>query len=57
MYRGDTREELYRIAASVTVNDVNMEKVTHIVVVDASHTSYKNRNVFYNIFLMGMVIC
>ena len=50
MFCGDTREELYRIAASATANDVNMEKGTQIVVVDASHTSYKNRNVFYNTF-------
>ena len=37
---GTIREELDHLVASATVNDVNVEKVTQSVVVDAPSTSY-----------------
>ena len=36
---GTIREELDHLVASATVNDVNVEKVTQSVVVDAPSTS------------------
>ena len=44
---GDTVEEFYCLVTSATSNKVNMDKVLQSVVVDASHTPYKNGNIIY----------
>ena len=55
---GAIRGELDRLVASAILNEINVEKVIHSVVVDASHTTYKNGNIlFLKYFLMGVLVC